>query len=62
MEEFSDEIEAAVIDELKAIGCDTAKDVLKLTTEELARRTKLDEAVIESARKVLESEFEEEKQ
>ena len=61
LEEFSDEIEAAVIEELKAIGCDTAKDVLKLTTEELARRTKLDEAVIESARKVLESEFEEEK-
>ena len=61
LEEFSDEIEAAVIEELKAIGCDTAKDVLKLTTEELTRRTKLDEAVIESARKVLESEFEEEK-
>ncbi len=61
LEEFSDEIEAAVIEELKAIGCDTAKDVLKLTTEELARRTKLDESVIESARKVLESEFEEEK-
>ncbi|MGZ3864521.1 MAG: transcription termination factor NusA [Bacteroidia bacterium] len=60
LEEFSDEIESAVIDELKAIGCDTAKDVLRLTTEELARRTKLDEAVIESARKVLESEFEEE--
>jgi N utilization substance protein A len=50
-----------VIDELKAIGCDTAKDVLKLTTEELARRTRLEESVIESARKVLESEFEEEK-
>ncbi len=61
LEEFSDEIEAAVIEELKAIGCDTAKDVLKLTTEELSRRTKLDEATIESARKVLESEFEEEK-
>ncbi|HXB40624.1 MAG TPA: transcription termination factor NusA [Bacteroidia bacterium] len=60
LEEFSDEIEEAVINELKAIGCDTAKDVLKLTTEELARRTKLDEAVIESARKVLASEFEEE--
>lgn len=60
LEEFSDEIEAAVIEELKAIGCDTAKDVLKLTTEELTRRTKLDEATIENARKVLESEFEEE--
>jgi len=60
LEEFSDEIEHAVIDELKAIGCDTAKDVLKLTTEELVRRTKLEEGVIESARKVLASEFEEE--
>lgn len=58
LEEFSDEIEHAVIDELKAIGCDTAKDVLKLTTEELVRRTKLDEGVIASARKVLASEFE----
>jgi N utilization substance protein A len=61
LEEFSDEIESAVINELKAIGCDTAKDVLRLTTEELIRRTKLEESVIESARKVLESEFEEEK-
>jgi len=61
LEEFSDEIESHVIDELKSIGCDTAKDVLKLTTEELVRRTKLEESVIESARKVLASEFEEEK-
>ena len=60
LEEFSDEIEHAVIDELKAIGCDTAKDVLKLTTEELSRRTKLEVDVIESVRKVLASEFEEE--
>ncbi len=60
LEEFSDEIESNVIDELKSIGCDTAKDVLKLTTEELVRRTKLEESVIESARKVLASEFEEE--
>lgn len=62
LEEFSDEIEHVVIDELKAIGCDTAKDVLKLTTEELVRRTKLEEGVIESARKVLASEFEEERE
>jgi N utilization substance protein A len=60
LEEFSDEIDTSVIDELKAIGCDTAKDVLRLTKEELMRRTKLNEETIESARKVLESEFEEE--
>lgn len=60
LEEFSDELESNVIEELKSIGCDTAKDVLKLTTEELVRRTKLEESVVESARKVLASEFEEE--
>lgn len=58
LEEFSDEIEEAVISELKSIGCDTAKDVLKLTAAELARRTKLDEETIESVRSVLASEFE----
>lgn len=60
LEEFSDEIEQNVIDELKSIGCDTAKDVLKLTIEELTRRTKIDEAVIKNIKEVLASEFEEE--
>ncbi|MEJ7826692.1 MAG: transcription termination factor NusA, partial [Segetibacter sp.] len=39
LEEFSDEIEPWVIDELKRIGCDTARSVLNLTAEELERRT-----------------------
>jgi N utilization substance protein A len=58
LEEFSDEIEAAVIEELKAIGCDTAKDVLKLTEEELTRRTKINEETIKAVRAILASEFE----
>jgi len=58
LEEFSDEIEAAVIEELKAIGCDTAKDVLKLTEEELTRRTKINEETIKEVRAILASEFE----
>jgi len=58
LEEFSDEIEAAVIQELKAIGCDTAKDVLKLTEEELVRRTKIKEETIKELRAILASEFE----
>src|SRR3954471_12528568 len=37
LEEFSDEIETWVIDELKRIGCDTARSVLVLTPEELER-------------------------
>ncbi len=58
LDEFSDEIENQILDELKAIGCDTAKDVLNLTTEELKRRTSLVEDDIDRVRKVLMSEFE----
>ena len=57
LDEFSDEIEPAIIDELKAIGCDTAKSVLELSTDELKRRTGLEEDTIADIRKVLESEF-----
>ena len=59
LEEFSDEIEASVIDLLKSIGCDTAKAVLELSDEELIRRTGIEEDVIKGVREVLKSEFEE---
>jgi hypothetical protein len=39
LEEFSDEIDTWIIDEFKRIGCDTARSVLKLSAEELERRT-----------------------
>jgi transcription termination/antitermination protein NusA len=58
LEEFSDEIEADIIEQLKSIGCDTAKAVLELKTEELIRRTGLDEEVISNVRGILQSEFE----
>lgn len=58
LDEFADEIDGVIIDELKAIGCDTAKDVLKLTTDELKRRTSMNDEEIESVRQVLASEFE----
>ena len=60
LEEFSDEIETWVIDELKRIGCDTARSVLTLTPEELERRTDLEKETIEEIRKVLNEEFEKE--
>ena len=47
-----------MIEELKSIGCDTAKDVLKLTEEELIRRTKINEDTIRELRAILASEFE----
>ena len=56
--EFSDEIEDWVIVELRKIGLDTAKSVLALTTEDLLRRTDLEEETIESLVNVLKQEFE----
>lgn len=57
LDEFADEIDTWVIDELKRIGCDTARSVLDLTTEELERRTDLEKETIDDVRKVLEEEF-----
>ncbi|HEU5292884.1 MAG TPA: transcription termination factor NusA [Cyclobacteriaceae bacterium] len=58
LDEFSDEIEGWVIDELKRIGLDTAKSVLALNKEELVRRTDLEEETVESLHNVLKKEFE----
>lgn len=58
LEEFADEIEGWIIDELKAIGCDTAKSVLDLSVEDLVKRTDLEEETIQEVIKVLKAEFE----
>jgi transcription termination/antitermination protein NusA len=58
LDEFADEIEEWIIDELKAIGCDTAKNVLELSIDELVKRTDLEEETIREVVKVLKSEFE----
>ncbi|HEX8278219.1 MAG TPA: transcription termination factor NusA [Segetibacter sp.] len=60
LEEFSDEIEPWIIDELKRIGCDTARSVLNLTAEELERRTDLEKETIVEILDVLKHEFEKE--
>jgi N utilization substance protein A len=58
LDEFSDEIEPWVIDELKRIGCDTARSVLELNKSELLRRTELEEETIEELLSILAAEFE----
>ncbi|MBA3663445.1 MAG: transcription termination/antitermination protein NusA [Bacteroidetes bacterium] len=58
LEEFSDEIEANIIEQLKLIGCDTAKSVLELSDSELARRTGIEETTLANVRGILQSEFE----
>jgi N utilization substance protein A len=57
LEEFADEIEGWVIDELKAIGCDTAKSVLDLSVEDLVKRTDLEEETIKEVVQILRAEF-----
>ena len=58
LEEFADEIDGWILDELKAIGCDTAKSVLKITVEDMIKRTDLEDETIQEVFKILRSEFE----
>ncbi len=59
LDEFTDEIDTWIIDQLKGIGCDTARSVLDLDINELTRRTDLEEETIKEVLKILASEFEE---
>ena len=59
LDEFKDEIEEWVLDQFKNIGCDTARSVLELSREELARRTDLEEETIDEVLNILQSEFDE---
>jgi N utilization substance protein A len=57
LDEFADEIEPWVIEQLKSIGCDTARSVLDLSVAELVRRTDLEEETIREIVNILEAEF-----
>ena len=58
LQEFNDEIDQWIIDELIKIGCDTAKSVLALPKDELMTRTDLEEETIDHVIEVLKAEFE----
>jgi N utilization substance protein A len=58
IEEFADEIDGWIIDELKRIGLDTAKSVLALTANELVKRTDLEEDTVKEVLDILKAEFE----
>ena len=62
IEEFSDEIESWIINELKAIGCDSARSVLELDAEDLVKRTDLEIETVENVLSVLKSELETEEE
>ncbi|MDR1592930.1 MAG: transcription termination factor NusA [Prevotellaceae bacterium] len=58
LDEFTDEIDSWIIDTLKSIGCDTAKNVLAIPVNELIRRTDLEEETVQELISILKSEFE----
>jgi N utilization substance protein A len=58
IQEFSDEIDQWIIDELKTIGCDTAKSVLEISIDELVSRTDLEKETINEVIKIIKAEFE----
>ena len=58
LDEFNDEIDQWVIDQLKAVGLDTAKAVLAVLPKDLAERTDLEDETIEDVRRILAAEFE----
>lgn len=58
LEEFNDEIDEWVIDVLKSIGCDTAREVLAIPREELIERADLEEGTVDHVLSVLKEEFE----
>ncbi|TGE12256.1 transcription termination factor NusA [Hymenobacter elongatus] len=57
LDEFKDEIEAWVIDELKKIGLDTGRAVLAVSKEDIVRRTELEDVTVEDVFRVIRNEF-----
>ena len=59
LSEFSDEIDAWIIEEFSKAGLDTAKSVLEQEVEDLVKRTDLEEETIQEVIRILKEEFEE---
>ncbi|MCB2406916.1 transcription termination factor NusA [Hymenobacter lucidus] len=57
LDEFKDEIEGWVIDELKKIGLDTGRAVLAVSKEDIVRRTELEDVTVEDVFRIIRNEF-----
>ncbi len=60
LSDFDDVIDAWVIERLQSIGCDTAKSVLALSAEDIAKRADLEDETVEEVMNILREEFEDE--
>lgn len=57
LDEFRDEIEPWIIEALKNIGCDTARSVVEIAPDELAKRTDLEDETVTEVLRVLKLEL-----
>ena len=60
--EFADELDPETLQKLRDIGCDTAKQVLELSPEELSRRAGLEPEVAQRVLGIIRAEFEDEEE
>ncbi len=60
LDEFRDEIDGWVIDQLKKIGCSTAKNVLATSRERIIKEADLEESTVDEVLSILKYEFEDE--
>ena len=58
LSEFDNEIDPWIIERLESIGCDTAKSVLALSAEDIAKRADLEDETVEEIINILKAEFE----
>ena len=58
LDDFANEIDQWVIDKLKGIGCDTAKDVLAIDPADIAKRADLEDETVADVIAILKAEFE----
>jgi N utilization substance protein A len=62
LSEFDDVIENWIIEKLQAIGCDTAKSVLALSAEDIAKRADLEDETVAEIIDILRAEFEDDEE
>jgi len=62
LSEFDDVIESWIIEKLQSIGCDTAKSVLALAAEDIAKRADLEDETVEEIMDILRAEFEDDEE
>jgi len=58
LDEFADEIDQWVIDAIKSIGLQTAKDVLNAPRQMLIEKADLEESTVDEVLRILNAEFE----